>query len=774
MALEQITFNIASFNDADAAGNNYYAGVVYEVFNINDTLTDIFSDSAGSNPIAQDGISNVSDSTGKALFYIDKGAYYALSGGERRDFETSVSALDLRDENTKYNPPTIQAAIDSTEWDANGGEVLEAQEYYSGTGGGGKWKTIIAGTTDYTDKPNGTWILACVGVPNLALIKTKEDSISLRSLGVTVLSSGAITDILENSKTIIADNAASVPNSMTIPDGATIEFTGDGVWELGTSAFIAWNGQIKAPRKEIFTYIGSQSTNRILGTPKTSEWLCDWFGVIADGATDWRADGKAYMLFSFSSSTKAKVVFTTGFYKTPLDNTQSNVTIRCEPDVIFAGTVHAAINNAGATNPELNPTNVRWEGILRSLERVGTYYCDGVWIDEIYIKDDEPNSFSGYSAGVHFYQGTKNLSCPKITVENSKSSFGFGLDSGIGEPLPEGCWFGHIEIISSGVTGFYSRSKNCEIGSVNIRNYGQNELVDVNNIGLPGFTGDTSKTYGYAVDGCENLKVGSVTVAGSGYSTIAGSGVDFGAGTTTHSLVQSRSANTTGFNLRAGQHTVSSIDTRLAGEHGVNIASSVELDFDKIITSYNTNKGIVASNARLVGGSIKSEFNTDEGVLFSGTDCGINYLESYNNSGGLNNVQLTSPHGFIGKIKTWRSVVNTGGGLYITGTSDGFEYSYESIKEGDASLYAFFASNTDDMTCTSMKVTESTNQAFRVVSVSDSSFNGVKIPDVTSGSSVIGATLANVSFMNCNNDSGVASNIGSASVSEFNSVGMTI
>lgn len=169
MALEQITFNIAAFKDSDAAGNNYYAGVVYEVFNINDTLASIFSDSAGANPISQDGISNTSDSTGKALFYIDKGAYYALSGGERRDFETSVSALDLRDENTKYNPPTIQYAIDSAEWDVNGGEVMEVQEYYSGTGGGGKWKTITLGTTAGVDLPNDIDILQLVGVPSLAI-----------------------------------------------------------------------------------------------------------------------------------------------------------------------------------------------------------------------------------------------------------------------------------------------------------------------------------------------------------------------------------------------------------------------------------------------------------------------------------------------------------------------------------------------------------------------------------------------------------------------------
>lgn len=179
MALEQIVFNIASFNDADAGGNNYYAGAVYEIYNLNDTLADIFSDAAGSNPITQDGINNVSDSTGKALFYIEKGTYYGLVNGERRDITTSVTTSDLREENTKYNPPTIQAAIDSTEWDVNGGEVFEAQEYYSGTGGGGKWKTVLASTVIV----NVGNIRQCVGVPNLAIVLQESNVRSLLSWG---------------------------------------------------------------------------------------------------------------------------------------------------------------------------------------------------------------------------------------------------------------------------------------------------------------------------------------------------------------------------------------------------------------------------------------------------------------------------------------------------------------------------------------------------------------------------------------------------------------
>lgn len=95
MALEQITFNIGAFNDADASGNNYFAGKIYEVFNTNDTLADIYSDAAGANPINQDGISNKSNSSGEVAFYIDKGSYYIVVDGYRRDFQTSIKGLDI-------------------------------------------------------------------------------------------------------------------------------------------------------------------------------------------------------------------------------------------------------------------------------------------------------------------------------------------------------------------------------------------------------------------------------------------------------------------------------------------------------------------------------------------------------------------------------------------------------------------------------------------------------------------------------------------------------
>ena len=94
MALDRIKFNIASFNDADAGGNNYYAGIIYEVFNSNDTLADIYSDAAGSSQINQNGIDNISNSSGECIFYIDSGSYYIKLGSKTESFTVSISDGD--------------------------------------------------------------------------------------------------------------------------------------------------------------------------------------------------------------------------------------------------------------------------------------------------------------------------------------------------------------------------------------------------------------------------------------------------------------------------------------------------------------------------------------------------------------------------------------------------------------------------------------------------------------------------------------------------------
>lgn len=91
MALEQITFNLGALDDAANSGKNYVENQVFEVFNIDDTYADIFADSAGTIPIDQSGIQNISNSDGECKFFIDKGFYNIKSGGKARQLNANFS-----------------------------------------------------------------------------------------------------------------------------------------------------------------------------------------------------------------------------------------------------------------------------------------------------------------------------------------------------------------------------------------------------------------------------------------------------------------------------------------------------------------------------------------------------------------------------------------------------------------------------------------------------------------------------------------------------------
>jgi len=591
------------------------------------------------------------------------------------------------------------------------------------------------------------------------------------TLNTTLINQDYIDNVFSRTSVLQISKAIVLTSNIVIPSGKTVSFVGEGAMNLHNHSII-WNGAIKAPRKVIFTWSGVSHDIKITGNPETEEWLCDWFGMIADGVTNYVQTGLAYALANFSSATKKTVVFTSGLFKTGFNNVKSDTTFRCEADCVWAGTVHAAVNNDGETKPHLNPRNVKWIGRITTLERVGTYHCDNVTIDEIYVKEDDANSLSGYAAGVHFYSGTKNLTCQKITVENSRSSFGVGIDSGVAAHLPTGVNINHIEVMACDVTGVYLRAKNTRINSINVRNYGTAELAEVNSIGLPYFKGDPTKTYGVVYESCENLSVGSVHVECTNYSFIASHAVELGAGTTSTEMMTIRGSANDGVSVRLGQHTISSIDSRLVKNNGVQVNAYADLTFTRITSSYNQNIGVyTAANALLSGKKIKVENNAFEGLFSVATQFAVNAVESINNRDGHYNVALTSPSGFISTIKTSRNVEATGGGVGISGNSSGFDCSVKLLNEGSANTYAMYINNAKNINLGRSQIYNSTNQALRLTTLDMCSLNGVNIIDSGKGSGVVALALTNVSFSNCVNE--MSTNVGNVHVSEFNCVGMT-
>ena len=135
--LEQMTFNLGALTDSLAGGNNYVAGEVYEVFNIGGSLAVIYSDSLGTSPITQDGISNVSNADGEVNFYIDEGVYYFEASTKRRDFTAGLGGKLIVDLSQAYIFDTV-AQMASNLISFSNDKVAQLMSYHTlgGEGGG--------------------------------------------------------------------------------------------------------------------------------------------------------------------------------------------------------------------------------------------------------------------------------------------------------------------------------------------------------------------------------------------------------------------------------------------------------------------------------------------------------------------------------------------------------------------------------------------------------------------------------------------------------------
>lgn len=581
--------------------------------------------------------------------------------------------------------------------------------------------------------------------------------------------------IASDESSVYVTSNYSLPGNITIPSGKKVIFLGDGTFTM-TNTSIVWNGEIEAPRKHIFLYNGALNNSRITGSPETEEWLSDWFGVIPDGTTDYVTTGRMFALPTFSSLTGCTVVFTNGLYDCGIDNTLSNTTFRCEPDAVFAGVVHAAINNTGATNPELNPKNVKWIGKVITLTRFGTFHCDGVDVEEVLVRDDASNAQFGYAGGIHLLTGTKNLSCRKFTIEASKRNFGLGIDAE-GSNLPEGIDIGHVEIITTDVVGVYLRMTNSHIGSINIRNWGQgNATGDADlSLGLPGETdsGIVNSVYGlYSLD-CTGVTIDQLSVTGSGYGDLAANALLLKNGGITITDTNLRSAPGENLRILSGDHILTNLDTRSSTLNGVSQVGG-SITGSHLISSFNTQNGYSGTRGSIdISVNYKkvvTNSNTQAGCSSTSVEFNVDSWASSSNGSGVVNVTLNSPLGYISRLDTTATTANTSGGVLVNGGTSPFEFSVNSTNEGSATQRALWINGGSNKICKSAIISGSSGQALRLVSVSDSSINHLNIPN-GSGAGIVGASLTRFSISNSNNT--LTTNLSAVDIAEFNNTGVT-
>lgn len=77
MALQSFTLTIGAAKDSDNNDKNYVSGQTIYIKKTNGTLASIYRDLAGTSQIAQDGLSNVTNSNGQFTFFVEAGDYNA-------------------------------------------------------------------------------------------------------------------------------------------------------------------------------------------------------------------------------------------------------------------------------------------------------------------------------------------------------------------------------------------------------------------------------------------------------------------------------------------------------------------------------------------------------------------------------------------------------------------------------------------------------------------------------------------------------------------------
>lgn len=82
MALQSFTLTVGAAKDSDNNDKNYVSGEVIYIKKTNGTLASLYRDLAGTSQIAQDGLSNVTDSKGQFNFFVDAGDYVAEYGSQ--------------------------------------------------------------------------------------------------------------------------------------------------------------------------------------------------------------------------------------------------------------------------------------------------------------------------------------------------------------------------------------------------------------------------------------------------------------------------------------------------------------------------------------------------------------------------------------------------------------------------------------------------------------------------------------------------------------------
>jgi hypothetical protein len=553
---------------------------------------------------------------------------------------------------------------------------------------------------------------------------------------------------------------------------------GPGEYFVMTSAAASSAGINVDNRGEAFT----ADNGLILVLQWQDRALCTQFGIFPDEVTDWRANGFLTTWLLFLSNNDVTGVFVSGFYASPLDNFNSNVSIYGEPGAIFGGVVHVAIN-PDITQATLNrPQNVTWMGECATFERVGTFNCDNVYIEKIRIKEDVAKSFSGFrGAGVHISSGSRDMYIGSTEVDASERSFGLGVDFNPAETTPANIHFGKVYIKKSYVHGVSLVGDNIHIDDLTIDEYGAGNIADPNiTFGMANTAASTTNASGLSMDNSVYCSIGKARINQKAGAPTGDIGCLLFDGVIQFGSLIIRDAIGRGFQNTSSTFEAGLLDVRTSGANGINNASA--LSADTIIATLNTARGVEQTAGSMHAGSITASTNGTHGVFAAAGTFAVERIIASSNNTTANdfNVSLSAIAGHIGSLNTSRTATGLGGGVELKNDLSGLKISnITTLNDSDSvtggGQAALLLSSVTGLSLGAFHLQAdggaSAWQPLRLLTLVDVNLNGGVIENEFNSNGVAAGTLTRVGFMNCNNATGVT-NISAAAVSEFNSTGM--
>ncbi|ADL53198.1 hypothetical protein [Clostridium cellulovorans] len=208
-----------------------------------------------------------------------------------------------------------------------------------------------------------------------------------------------------------------------------------------------------------------------------------------------------------------EVFFPTGLYKTQLNISQSNVTIRFEEGAELTGLVHVFVED----NKE-KIKNLTIKGTIVTYDRFGTRNIDGLTVDAIHVKSDgsKATDYPGVRGrGVHLSPGTTNMKCKLIEVDDLDSN---GLNNVAAVEVdgwiknPSNLQIDKIWVKKSDVHGVYLTGNGHNIGEIQIDEFGADEYKLKNGLEDSDGIKQSQELKGVWLNRCSDTKIKNIIV----------------------------------------------------------------------------------------------------------------------------------------------------------------------------------------------------------------------------------------------------------------------